>query len=78
LESYLDFFRDKSDKWDTIVFWSRRAKELLGLPESDEDVQSLYCRVRILDLQFNKDTLKLCGTDPVELHELGFAGIRGC
>jgi len=32
LESHLDFFRDKSDKWDEIVFWNRRAKELLGLP----------------------------------------------
>jgi hypothetical protein len=58
LGSHVDFYRDASDKWGDIVSCSKRAKELLGLSESDEDIQSLYCRVGMLDLQFNKDVLK--------------------
>ena len=54
LGSHLDFYRDASDKWDEIVLWSKRVKELLGSSESNEDIQSLYCRVGMLDLQFTK------------------------
>jgi hypothetical protein len=32
-----------SNKWEEIVSSSNKVKELLGLPDSEEDVQSLYC-----------------------------------
>jgi hypothetical protein len=64
-----------SDKWNEIVLESRRAKDLLGLPESDEDIQSVYYRVGIFSLQFNKHAVKRCGTDSIELYRLGSTGI---
>lgn len=45
LDSHSDDYREASNKWDEIVSSSKKVKELLDLPDSEEDIQTLYCRV---------------------------------
>jgi len=45
LGSHSDDYREASNKWEEIVSSSKKVKELLGLPDSEENIQSLYCRI---------------------------------
>jgi hypothetical protein len=51
LGSHLDKYRETKNEWEEIISSSKKVKELLGLPDSEEDIQSWYCRVGILTFQ---------------------------